>query len=46
MATNAKKSLTIRQRIDLITRIENGEPQTSVCKRLNISKSTAVQYAK
>ena len=40
MATNSKKSLTIRQRIDLITRIENGEPQTSVCKRLNISKST------
>ena len=40
MATNSKKPLTIRQRIDLITRIENGEPQTSVCKRLNISKST------
>ena len=40
MVTNSKKPLSIRQRIDLITRIEKGEPQTSVCKRLNISKST------
>ena len=40
MATNSKTSLTVQNKVDIITCIEKGEQQTSVCERLNIPKTT------
>ena len=40
MATNLKTFLTVQKKVDIISCIEKGEQQTSVCKRLNIRKTT------
>ena len=40
MATNSRLQLTSRQKIDIISSIENGEKQASVCKRRNLAKTT------
>ena len=36
----SKKSISFGQKLDIITDIEKGETQASVCRRLNLSKMT------
>ena len=40
MATNSRLQLTSRQKLDIISSIENGEKQASVCQRHSLSKTT------
>ena len=37
---NSRISLNTKQKLDIVTRIDNGEKQASVCKRFNLSKTT------
>ena len=36
----SKKSISFGQKLDIITDIEKGETQASVCRRLDLSKTT------